>query len=61
MHLVYKEVSLRLQAAVVDEYVGISCDARHGTRDVVIQPIHLLSPHAHRLRVQQLHVDGMHA
>jgi hypothetical protein len=28
---------------------------------VVIQPIHLLSPHAHRLRVQQLHVDGMHA
>lgn len=34
---------------------ALACgDACHGARDVVVQAVHLLAPHAHRLRVQQL-------
>ena len=34
---------------------GCTCDASHCARHMVIQLVHFLSPHAHRVCVQQLH------
>lgn len=38
-HLVCEEVPLCVQAAGVDQNVGISGDTRHRARNVIVQPV----------------------
>ena len=43
---------------ILSTCAGCTCDASHCARHMVIQLVHFLSPHAHRVCVQQLHQNA---